>query len=149
MSKKIALITGANKGIGFETARQLGNNNVTVIVTARNTVKGNEATTILQNEGIDAEFVQLDVNNATDIQNVYHFIQSKYGKLDILINNAGIQQESSNWGINNTATISDKDLLETMNTNFFNVVKLTNSLLPLILKSEAGRIVNLSSILGS
>lgn len=149
MSKKIALITGANKGIGFETARQLGKENVTVIVTARDNEKGKAATATLQKEGIDAEFVQLNVNDAADIQKVYDYIESKYGKLDILINNAGIQQESADWGVNNTTTISEKDLRETLDTNFFNVVKLTNTLLPLIRKSDAGRIVNLSSILGS
>ena len=68
MSKKIALITGANKGIGFETARQLGKENVTVIVTARDNEKGKAATATLQKEGIDAEFVQLNVNEAADIQ---------------------------------------------------------------------------------
>ena len=149
MSKKIALITGANKGIGFETARQLGKENVTVIVTARDNEKGKAATATLQKEGIDAEFVQLNVNDAADIQKVYDYIESKYGKLDILINNAGIQQESADWGVNNTTTISEKDLRETLDTNFFNVVKLSNTLLPLIRKSDAGRIVNLSSILGS
>jgi NAD(P)-dependent dehydrogenase (short-subunit alcohol dehydrogenase family) len=149
VSKKIALITGANKGIGFETARQLGKENVTVIVTARDNEKGKAATATLQKEGIDAEFVQLNVNDAADIQKVYDYIESKYGKLDILINNAGIQQESADWGVNNTTTISEKDLRETLDTNFFNVVKLTNTLLPLIRKSDAGRIVNLSSILGS
>ena len=149
MSKKIALITGANKGIGFETARQLGKENVTVIVTARDNEKGKAATATLQKEGIDAEFVQLNVNDAADIQKVYDYIESKYCKLDILINNAGIQQESADWGVNNTTTISEKDLRETLDTNFFNVVKLSNTLLPLIRKSDAGRIVNLSSILGS
>ena len=149
MSKKIALITGANKGIGFETARQLGKENVTVIVTARDNEKGKAATATLQKEGIDAEFVQLNVNDAADIQKVYDYIESKYGKLDILINNAGIQQESADWGVNNTTTISEKDLRETLDTNFFNVVKLSNTLLPLIRKSDAGRIVILSSILGS
>ncbi len=85
----------------------------------------------------------------TDIQNAYNYIDAKYDKLDILINNAGVQVEGEGWGTNNTTEVSDKALHETLDTNFFNVVKLTNTLLPLIRKSEAGRIVNLSSILGS
>ena len=149
MSKKIALITGANKGIGFETARQLGKEGVTIIAAARNKERGIKAVEQLKAEGIEAEFLQLDVDNHADIQNAFDYINTKYGKLDILINNAGVQLESSGWGINNTAEISDKALHDTLNTNFFNVVKLTNTLLPLIRKSEAGRIVNLSSILGS
>ena len=149
MSKKIALITGANKGIGFETARQLGKEGVTIIAAARNAEKGNYAVEELKKEGIDIEFLKLDVDNDADIRAAVEYITAKYGKLDILINNAGIQIESENWGTNNTEDISDKALRQTLDTNFFNVVKLTNALLPLIKKSEAGRIVNLSSILGS
>lgn len=149
MSKKIALITGANKGIGFETARQLGKEGVTIIAGARNPEKGRAAVEQLRKEGIDATFLQLDVDNNADIKNAFDFINNNYGKLDILVNNAGIMVENGGFGTNNTATISDKELRETLDTNFFNVVKLTNTLLPLIRKSEAGRIVNLSSILGS
>ncbi len=149
MSKKIALITGANKGIGFETARQLGNEGVTIIAAARNKEKGNYAVEVLKKEGIDIEFLKLDIDNDADIKAAVDYIQSKYGKLDILVNNAGIQVESDNWGTNNTENISETVLRQTLDTNFFNVVKLTNALLPLIKKSEAGRIVNLSSILGS
>jgi NAD(P)-dependent dehydrogenase (short-subunit alcohol dehydrogenase family) len=149
MSKKIALITGANKGLGFETARQLGKEGVTIIAAARNIEKGAIAVEQLKSEGIEAEFLQLDVDNHADIQNAFDYINTKYGKLDILINNAGVQLESSNWGMNNTTEVTDKTLHETLDTNFFNVVKLTNTLLPLIRNSEAGRIVNLSSILGS
>jgi NAD(P)-dependent dehydrogenase (short-subunit alcohol dehydrogenase family) len=149
MSKKIALITGANKGIGFETARQLGKEGVTIIAAARNKEKGTKAVEDLKAEGIDIEFLQLDVDNNADIRFAYDYINNKYGKLDILVNNAGIQVESKEWAINNTDTISDEALRQTLDTNFFNVVKLTNTLLPLIKKSDAGRIVNLSSILGS
>ncbi len=149
MANKIALVTGANKGIGFETARQLGKEGVTVIAAARNKENGSKAVETLKNEGIAIEFLQLDVDNDADIQSAYEYISNKYGKLDILVNNAGIQIESDNWGENTSTNISDKVLRQTFDTNFFNVVKLTNTLLPLIRKSDAGRIVNLSSILGS
>lgn len=149
MSKKIALITGANKGIGFETARQLGKEGITIIAAARNKERGIKAVEELKNEGVDAEFLQLDVDNNADIKFAYEYISNKYGKLDILVNNAGIMIESGGFGSNNTISVSDEELHKTLNTNFFNVVKLTNTLLPLIQKSEAGRIVNLSSILGS
>ena len=149
MAKKIALITGANKGIGFETARQLGKQGVSIIAASRNKERGIAAVEKLLAEGIDAEFLQLDVDNDAEIQFAFEFIQNKYGKLDILINNAGIQVEHGDWGVNNTPTISEKALRDTFDTNFFQVVKLTNTLLPLIRKSAAGRIVNLSSILGS
>ncbi len=149
MSKKIALITGANKGIGFETARQLGKKNITVIVTARNADNGNKAVKQLREENIDAEFLQLDVDNPTHIQQAYDYINTTHGKLDILVNNAGIQIEHANWGVNTAATVTEKDLRQTFETNFISVILLTNTLLPLLRKSEAGRIVNLSSILGS
>ena len=149
MSKKIALVTGANKGIGFETARQLAKEGVTVIAAARNEAKGKAATAALQQQGFDVEFLQLDVDNAADIQRAYDYIDQKYGRLDILINNAGVQLESNGWGENTAPKIEDQVLRETLDTNFFSVVQLTNTLLPLLKKSNAGRIVNLSSILGS
>ena len=94
MAKKIALITGANKGIGFETARQLGKQGVSIIAASRNKERGIAAVEKLQAEGIDAEFLQLDVDNDAEIQFAFEFIQNKYGKLDILINNAGVQHVS-------------------------------------------------------
>jgi NAD(P)-dependent dehydrogenase (short-subunit alcohol dehydrogenase family) len=149
MSKKIALITGANKGLGFETALQLGKEGVHIIAAARDKSKGIEAVEKLKAAAIEAEFLQLDVNKDTDIQFAFDYINNKYGKLDILINNAGIQIESDNWGVNTSIGLDETLLRQTMDTNFFSLVKLTNALLPLIKKSEAGRIVNLSSILGS
>ena len=139
----------ANKGIGYQTALQLGKEGVTVIAASRNKERGIKAAEQLKAEDIDVEFLQLDVDNEAEINFAFDYIKNKYGKLDILVNNAGIQIESKEWGINNTATIDEKALRSTLDTNFFNVVKLTNTLLPLIRKSEAGRIVNLSSILGS
>ena len=149
MSKKIALVTGANKGIGFETAKQLAQQEITVIAGSRNEAKGKAAVQELINLGLDVEFLKLDVDNDADLNAAYEYIDKKYGKLDILINNAGIQVESNNWGENTVTNIGEQVLRETLDTNFFSVVKLTNKLLPLIKKSTAGRIVNLSSILGS
>ncbi|HRH47552.1 MAG TPA: SDR family oxidoreductase [Panacibacter sp.] len=149
MSKKIALVTGANKGIGFETAKQLAQQGITVIAGSRNEAKGKAAVQELIKLGLDVEFLKLDVDNEADLDAAYEYIDKKYGKLDILINNAGIQVESNNWGENTVTNIGEQVLRETLDTNFFSVVKLTNKLLPLIKKSNAGRIVNLSSILGS
>lgn len=147
-SGKIALITGANKGIGFETARQLGKAGVTVIVGARDQAKAAQAVASLQAEGIEAVPVKLDVTSSSDIQAVAAFIQSHYGHLDILVNNAGINSEGG-FAFNNSTTVSQAELRTTFDTNFFAVVELTQTLLPLIQRSPAGRIVNLSSILGS
>jgi NAD(P)-dependent dehydrogenase (short-subunit alcohol dehydrogenase family) len=147
-SGKIALITGANKGIGLETARLLGRQAVTVIVGARDSEKAAKAALTLKDEGLDAVPLKLDVSSTADIQAAAKFIESKYGRLDILINNAGIFIGRGFSG-NDSETVTPADLHKTFDTNFFAVVELTQALLPLIRKSPAGRIVNLSSILGS
>ena len=147
-SGKIALITGANKGIGLETARQLGREGVTVLVAARDQKKAEGAASMLKAEGLDAVPLKLDVTSQADIQSAVAFIEGKYGHLDILVNNAGINAENG-FSSNNSATVAQAALRQTFDTNFFAVVELTQALLPLITKSPAGRIVNLSSILGS
>jgi NAD(P)-dependent dehydrogenase (short-subunit alcohol dehydrogenase family) len=147
-SGKIALITGANKGIGFETARQLGKAGVQVIVGARDQAKADGAAAALKSEGIDAVPLKLDVTSSADIQAAAAFIKANYGHLDILVNNAGINSEGG-FAFNNSATVTQAELRKTFDTNFFAVVEVTQTLLPLIRKSPAGRIVNLTSILGS
>ena len=145
--KKVALITGANRGIGFETAKQLGATGVTVVVAARKLSVAEETADKLKGLGVDAHPLQLDVVSETDRKAAAKYFEEKFGKLDILINNAGI---SSPTGFANvTSQVSDEDLLNVFTTNLFALVSLTRELLPLIKKSPAGRIVNLSSILGS
>jgi NAD(P)-dependent dehydrogenase (short-subunit alcohol dehydrogenase family) len=146
-AKKVALITGANKGLGFEMARQLGEAGVTVVMASRDAQKGEAAAEKLKNEGLDAHFVKLDVANKADYAPAASFLEKTFGKLDILINNAGVSLEE--FGSANPSTTSDDVLHRTFDTNFFAPVALTQVLLPLIKKSEAGRIVNMSSILGS
>jgi NAD(P)-dependent dehydrogenase (short-subunit alcohol dehydrogenase family) len=144
---KVALITGANKGIGLETARQLGKLGVTVLVGSRDLAKGEAAAAEVKKEGVDARAVKLDVLDQADYAAVAKLIEKEFGRLDILINNAGVMLDGRTR--NETSTTSDKVLRETFDTNFFAVVELTQVLLPLIRKSAAGRIVNLSSILAS
>jgi NAD(P)-dependent dehydrogenase (short-subunit alcohol dehydrogenase family) len=145
--KKVALITGANRGIGFETAKQLGELGITVVVAARKLAAAEEAAAKLKAEGIDAFPLQLDVTSAADRVAAAKSLEAKFGRLDILVNNAGVA--SAGGLANNTSQVSDEDLLAVFTTNLFAVVAVTRELLPLIKKSPAGRIVNLSSILGS
>lgn len=145
--KKVALITGANKGLGFEMARQLGQAGVTVVVAARDAQKGEAAAEKLRSEGVDAHFLKLDVTNKADYAPAASFLEEKFGKLDILINNAGISAEA--FGSGAASTTKEAIIHQTFETNFFAPIALTQVLLPLIKKSDAGRIVNMSSILGS
>ena len=144
---RIALVTGGNKGLGLETARQLGELGATVLIGSRDLNKGEEAAAALRGTGVDARAIELDVLSAADIAAAAQTIAKEYGRLDILINNAGVNYEE--LGQNTTLTVSEHDLRRTFDTNFFAVIAVTRAMLPLLEKSSAGRIVNLSSILGS
>ncbi len=150
---KIAFITGANKGIGLETARGLGELGITVVLGSRDEAKGRAAAETLKAEGLShVEAVKFDVNRPEDHQQIARHLESRYGKLDILVNNAGVMLEAFDpaaGAFNTTPTVSADVLRDTFETNFFAVVSLTQALLPLIRKAPAGRIVNLSSVLAS
>jgi NAD(P)-dependent dehydrogenase (short-subunit alcohol dehydrogenase family) len=141
---KIALITGANKGIGLEIARQLGTQGITVLLGVRDENRGREAAEKLQTEHINAHTVQLDVTNQDSIDAAANYIESEFGRLDILVNNAGI-------AIDNVppSQLDIEVLRRTYDTNVFGVFAVTKAMLPLLRKSEGGRIVNISSGLGS
>ena len=148
MDNLVALITGANKGIGFETARQLGQLGFTVLLGARDLAKGLVAAETLRQEGIGAHAIQLDVLSSADIEAAVEKVKHEFGGLDVLISNAAILAEVLG-PINTTLTVSESDLRKTFDTNFFAVIAVTNAFLPLLLKSAAGRIVNVSSIVSS
>lgn len=148
--KKIALVTGANRGIGLETARQLANEGIRVLLGARNKQRGLEAEEKLQKEGLDVEFIYLDVDNPETHGSARKYIEATYGKLDILVNNAGIFLDGQeNGGFVGASATPQEIFRKTFDTNFFNIIGLTQELLPLVKNSEAGRIVFLSSGLGS
>ena len=144
-AKKIALVTGANKGLGFEMARQLGQAGVTVVLAARDAEKGQAAAKKLQGEGLDVEFLKLDVTDKKDQAAAADYVGKRFGHLDILINNAGIS--GGEIGTGSVSTTTPEVLRGVFETNLFAPVALTQALLPLLKKSDAGRIVNMSSIL--
>ncbi|GAB4343220.1 MAG: SDR family oxidoreductase [Desulfobulbaceae bacterium] len=147
--KRIALVTGANKGIGFETSRQLAEQDVRVLMGARDAGRGEEAAAKLRAQGLEVESLQLDVTDSGDIVRVRELIETGYGRLDILVNNAGMAHRDEPLFANSAATVTPAVLRETFEVNFFGLVELTQALLPLIRESAAGRIVNISSMLGS
>jgi NAD(P)-dependent dehydrogenase (short-subunit alcohol dehydrogenase family) len=146
--EKVAFISGANRGIGFETAKGLGETGITVVIGVRDLAKGNAAVEQLQGLGIKAEAIHYDATQAGSENAVFDHLASRYGRLDILVNNAGILKEQLVGG-NNSSSVEQEILQETFQTNLFAVIALTQKLLPLLRNAKAGRIVNLSSILGS
>lgn len=150
--KKIAFITGANRGIGFETAHELGTKGIHVVIGSRDAKKGLEAVAKLQKLGVEVEAITFDVNKKSDHEAAFKFFNDKYGRLDILINNAGIFKDTadaSGASPVNVTNVSEAVIRETFDANFIAPILLTQKLLPLVKKSAAGRIVNLSSILAS
>ncbi|MEH1830368.1 MAG: SDR family oxidoreductase [Nostoc sp.] len=143
---KVALITGANKGIGYEIARQLGSRGATVFVGSRDIGRGEEAANKLRLNEIDARSIQLDVIEQKTIDSAGKQIESEFGKLDILVNNAGILSEGDRLP---PSQVEVETLRHTYEINVFGVFAVTKTFLPLLKKSKAGRIVNLSSGLGS
>jgi NAD(P)-dependent dehydrogenase (short-subunit alcohol dehydrogenase family) len=142
----IALITGANKGIGFETARLLGARGLAVLVGARDEARGREAEQALLEGGAQARFVPLDVTDEKSVQQAAEWIDGEYGVLDILINNAGIARGDGTGKPSETTLATLRTVYE---TNVFGVVAVTNAMLPLLRRAPAARIVNVSSEVGS
>ena len=152
LNGKIALITGGARGLGLENARQLGALGATVLLSARDLARAETEARTLAEQGMSAHAVKLDLGSREDLHKLVHHIETAYGRLDILINNAAVWLESSSGSEmpgNTTSSISPELLRKVFDTNFFSLVEITQALLPLIRKAEAGRIVNVSSILGS
>lgn len=146
-TQRIALITGGNRGLGYEIARQLGAGGTRVIVGARSATAGADAAEALRAEGIDADSIVLDVDSMPTVSAAATEIGAREGRLDVLVNNAGILPEA-------TAAVSEDPVnLElfrrTFETNLFGAVSVIQHFLPLLRRSDAGRIVNVSSTMGS
>lgn len=142
---RIALVTGANKGIGLEIARQLGRSGACVLLGARNVALGEAAASMLKAEGCDVTFIQLDLVDATTLVAAAHTIAAAHGRLDVLVNNAGISDRAD--GPPMKATIAA--VRRIFDTNFFGTLQACQAMVPLLLKSTSGRVVNVSSGLGS
>jgi len=143
--RRIALITGANKGIGLEVARQLGKAGYRILLGARDKARGVEAARTLQNEGIDVRYVAIDLSDNASLKATATDIEANEGHIDVLVNNAGIAVQGDGL-----PGVTDLDVVrQTFETNFFGTIAVTQALLPLVKKSASGRIVNVSSGLGS
>ncbi len=145
-ASRIALVTGATRGIGFETVRQLAAEGIHVLLAGRERGKAVEAALKLQAEGLPVEAIALDVTRDDSIAAAADEIARKHGRLDILVNNAGILRDDLQRKPSAQPLAAWR---ETFDTNVFGVVAVTQAFLPLLGKSPAGRIVNVSSVLGS
>ena len=144
-TSKIALITGANRGLGFEIARQLGQRHYTVLLGARNAPAGQAAAARLVAEGIRAVFVALDITQADAVAQAAATVARTYGKLDVLVNNAVFFSRENQAPSQIPAAL----LQQYLSTNLVAQVVVTQAFLPLLHKSAAGRIVNMSTSIGS
>ncbi len=152
MSKEIALVTGANKSIGFEVAKGLARAGCTVLLGARNMEAGERAAAELRGLQLDARAIEIDLDRESTAEAAAARIESEFGRLDILVNNAGInmgnhKDAAKKDGPPSTASLQALALI--MKTNFIGTVAVTQAMLPLLRRSPRARIVNVSSDLGS
>ena len=143
-TKKNALITGANKGIGFEVARQIAKSGWTVLVAARNEELGEQAVLKLRAEGLDVHFIRIDLDEHQTATTAAAAIQAQFGKLNLLINNAGASGKAD--GPPSKTSLSDVESV--MRTNFLGSVAVTQAMLPLLQQADRAQIINVSSELG-
>jgi len=145
--KKVALVTGANKGFGFEIVRQLGGRKFTVVLAARDEAKVADAAARLRGEGLDVHGVVLDVTDPSSIEAAARWIDERFGRLDVLVNNAGVSHE---FAQGTRPSQPDLEALKaTYETNVYGAFAVMKAMLPLIKKSAPARIINQSSSMGS
>lgn len=144
-ARRVAVVTGANRGIGLEICRQLAGRGIGVLLTARDPRKGAQAARRLQREGLDVQFHRLDVTEAPEAERLAAFLQDEFGRADILVNNAGVYLDEGVPGLE-----IDLDVVrETMEVNAYGPLRLCQALIPLMRRHRYGRIVNVSSGAGS
>lgn len=143
--KRIAVVTGANRGIGFETCRQLAKREFQVVLTSRDESKGKAAANQLQQEGLDVINHVLDVTNHESVEQLAKFIREKFNRLDVLVNNAGVLLDYSGNSDGSIFNAKIDTLRETMDTNVYGPLMLCQALIPLMKAENYGRVVNVSS----
>jgi NAD(P)-dependent dehydrogenase (short-subunit alcohol dehydrogenase family) len=145
MGKRVAVVTGGNRGIGFEICRQLAQRGLTVVLTSRSAAKGRAAAKALADDGLAVAYHLLDVTSPVSIKALAAHLAERYGRLDVLVNNAGVMLDPRGSRV---LDARPQAFRETLETNFFGPLQLCQALAPLMKKHRYGRIVNLSSGLG-
>lgn len=144
MDKKIAAVTGGNRGIGFQICRDLAKKGFKAVLTARDPEKGNKSARNLQDEGLDVEFYLLDVISTESIDKFTEFVLAEFGQLHVLVNNAAILPDE----ISPALSVGLEEVRETIETNVYGVLRLSQKLIPTMIENNYGRIINLSSGMG-
>ncbi|MEH7608817.1 SDR family oxidoreductase [Priestia megaterium] len=139
--KRVAFVTGGNRGIGYELVKQLASKGFKVILASRDPKMGHEAAEKLKESGLDVSFVMMDVDDQESIRQAAITVNEKYGRLDVLINNAGVYLNE----YEKLLTMDPSILEKTMRTNFFGAYHVIHSFIPLMEKQGYGRIINVSS----
>ena len=145
MEKRLAVVTGANRGIGLEVARQLARKGLRVILTSRDQKRGLEAQKALAKEGFEVFWHELDVTRRRSVAALARYLSKEHGRADVLVNNAGIMTDKSATSVLDE---SEEQLHDTLETNFFGALRMCQAVVPLMQKHHYGRVVNLSSGLG-
>lgn len=145
IDKRVAVVTGGNKGIGFAICRQLASRGLRVVLTSRNAEHGEQACQKLGADGADVVFHRLDVDSDDSVAGLARFLEKEQGRVDVLVNNAGIMIDASGSGVLQTPLQTFRTTLE---TNFFGALRMCQAIVPIMHRGHYGRIVNLSSGLG-
>jgi NAD(P)-dependent dehydrogenase (short-subunit alcohol dehydrogenase family) len=143
MEQKIVLVTGANRGIGSEIVKEVAAMGHIAILTARDEVKGRGAAEELQQKGLNVHFIPLDATDENSIKNAAEQVAQQFGRLDVLINNAGIFNDREN-----SLSVSKKAVQEHLDVNFIGPLLVSQAFITLLKKSREGRIINFSSQMG-
>ena len=147
MDKRIAVVTGANRGIGLEICRQLADAGLCVVLTSRDESKGKRARDALDTGAAEVRFHQLDVTDGGSVESLAQHLEAEYGRLDVLVNNAGVLYDDDRQEAR-VLEVSIERFRVTMEPNFYGPLRMCQAMAPLLRKSNSGRIVNVSSGLG-
>ncbi len=146
--ERVAVVTGANRGIGFEVCRQLAKHGLQVVLTSRSEVKGQESIKQLQEEGLNIIYHQLDVTDPASIEQLAGYVRERYKRLDVLVNNAAIFLDSKQVPESSVFCLKDNTLQTTIETNLYGPLRLCKALIPLMIEQSYGRVINVSSSAG-
>ncbi|WNC15815.1 SDR family oxidoreductase [Brevibacillus brevis] len=144
-NQRLAIVTGGNRGIGKEISRQLAEKGLQVIITCRDEDKGRKAVEEMRQEGLSVEFQVVDVHDRKSIQDMIRRVEHDFGRLDVLVNNAGIIMDR---GVS-VLDVEESVMKETFETNYFGALRMIQASVPLMKAHRYGRIVNISSGLGA